>query len=43
VATNAVARHIYESLGFVQLGTIPGGFLLPDGSYADICPYYHEL
>lgn len=43
VATNAVARHIYESLGFVQLGTIPGGFLLPNGSYVDICPYYHEL
>ena len=43
VATNAVARHIYESLGFVQLGIIPGGFLLPDGSYVDICPYYHEL
>ena len=43
VATNTVARHIYESLGFVQLGTIPGGFLLPDGSYMDICPYYHEL
>lgn len=43
VATNANARHIYESLGFVQLGVIPGGFRLPDGSYADICPYYHEL
>jgi L-amino acid N-acyltransferase YncA len=43
VATNTVARHIYESLGFVQLGIIPGGFLLPDGSYVDICPYYHEL
>lgn len=43
VATNTVARHIYESLGFVQLGTIPSGFLLPDGSYVDICPYYHEL
>lgn len=43
VATNTVARHLYESLGFVQLGTIPGGFQLPDGSYVDICPYYHEL
>lgn len=43
VATNARARHIYESLGFVQLGTIPGGFRMPDGSYADICPYYHTL
>ena len=43
VATNAGARHLYERLGFVQLGTIPGGFRMPDGSYADICPYYHEL
>jgi len=43
VATNANARHLYESLGFVQLGTIPEGFRLPDGSYVDICPYYHEL
>ena len=43
VATNATARHLYEDLGFVQLGTIPGGFRMPDGSYADICHYYHEL
>lgn len=43
VATNTSARHLYEKLGFVQLGTIPGGFRMPDGSYADICPYYHEL
>ncbi|ACV22081.1 N-acyltransferase YncA [Slackia heliotrinireducens] len=43
VATNAGARHLYESLGFKQLGTIPGGFHMPDGSYEDICPYYHEL
>ena len=43
VATNAGARHLYEKLGFTQLGTIPGGFHMPDGTYADICPYYHEL
>lgn len=43
VATNVRARRLYEKLGFVQLGTIPGGFRMPDGSYADICPYYHEL
>ncbi len=26
VATNIHARHLYERLGFKQLGTIPGGF-----------------
>ncbi|MBR4068162.1 MAG: GNAT family N-acetyltransferase [Clostridia bacterium] len=43
VATNTAARKLYEKLGFVQLGTIPGGFRMPDGHYEDICPYYHEL
>ncbi len=43
VSTNAGARHLYEKLGFRQLGTIPGGFRLDDGSYADICPYFREL
>jgi L-amino acid N-acyltransferase YncA len=43
VASNAGARHLYESIGFQQLGTIRGGFRMPDGTYADICPYYIEL
>ncbi|MBO5081210.1 MAG: GNAT family N-acetyltransferase [Lachnospiraceae bacterium] len=43
VATNIHARHLYERLGFVQLGTIPGGFRMKDGRYEDICPYYREL
>lgn len=43
VATNIHARHLYERLGFHQLGTIPGGFRMKDGHYEDICPYYHEL
>ncbi len=43
VATNTHARHLYERLGFTQLGTIPGGFRMKDGHYEDICPYYHEL
>lgn len=43
VASNVSARHLYERLGFVQTGTIPGGFRMKDGSYEDICPYYCEL
>lgn len=43
VATNIHARHLYERLGFTQLGTIPNGFRMQDGHYEDICPYYHEL
>ena len=43
VATNIHARHLYERLGFKQLGTIPGGFRMKDGHYEDICPYYREV
>ena len=43
VESNLSARRLYERLGFVQLGTIPGGFRMKDGHYENICPYYHEL
>jgi acetyltransferases len=43
VESNIHARHLYERLGFVQLGTIPNGFRMKDGYYENICPYYHEL
>lgn len=43
VASNIHARHLYERLGFIQLGTIPHGFRMRDGHYEDICPYYHVL
>lgn len=43
VASNIHARHLYERLGFIQLGTIPKGFRMKDGHFEDICPYYHEL
>lgn len=43
VETNIHARHLYERLGFKQLGTIPGGFRMKDGSYENICPYFIEL
>ena len=43
VESNIHARHLYERLGFIQLGIIPGGFRMKDGHYENICPYYHEL
>lgn len=43
VATNTGARRLYEKLGFKSLGVIEGGFLMKDGSYEDICPYYKGL
>ena len=43
VESNVHARHLYERLGFGQLGTIPGGFRMKDGHYENICPYYREL
>lgn len=43
VESNIHARHLYERCGFVQLGTIPGGFRMKDGHYENICPYYHTL
>ena len=43
VASNIHARHLYERLGFTQLGTIKNGFRLKDGTYEDICPYCIEL
>ena len=42
VEGNVHARHLYERLGFTQLGTIPGGFRMKDGSFANICPYFRE-
>ncbi len=43
VESNTHARTLYESLGFLPLGVIPGGFRMKDGSYENICPYYHLL
>lgn len=43
VESNVHARHLYERLGFQQLGTIPKGFRMKDGTYENICPYYREL
>ena len=43
VESNIHARHLYERIGFKQLGTIPKGFRMKTGEYANICPYYYEL
>lgn len=43
VETNAHARHLYEKMGFRQLGVIPNGFRMKDGHYENIFPYYIEL
>lgn len=43
VESNIHARHLYERIGFHQLGIIPNGFRLKNGQYENICPYYIEL
>ena len=43
VESNIHARHLYERIGFTQLGVIPNGFRMKDGRYENICPYYIEL
>ena len=43
VESNVHARHLYERLGFKQLGSITGGFRMKDGHYENICPYFREL
>ena len=43
VRSNVSALRLYAKLGFTQLGVIPGGFLMKDGSYEDIIPHYHVL
>lgn len=43
VESNIYARRLYEKLGFISLGIIPGGFRMKDGHYENICPYYYVL
>ena len=42
VAGNAGAIHLYEDLGFVRVGTVPGGFVNFMGGYEDIHIYYRD-
>lgn len=43
VASNLPAIRLYEKLGFVRLGTVPGGFLNREAVYEDIILFYHVL
>ena len=43
VSTNEPALRLYKKLGFQQLGVIPGGFRMKDGTFEDIIPHYHLL
>ncbi len=43
VKSNEHALRLYNKLGFTQLGVIPQGFLMKDGSYEDIIPHYYIL
>ena len=43
VDSNVHARHLYERLGFVTLGSVPKGFRMKDGHFEDIRLYYYEL
>lgn len=40
---NLAANSLYSSLGFVLLGSVPGGFRRPDGSFQEINLYYRAL
>ncbi len=43
VRLNTPAIALYEKLGFVKLGTIPGGFYTKENTYEDIIPMYYLL
>jgi len=43
VKMNYAAIHLYEKLGFTKLGIIPGGFLMKNGTYEDMIPFYKVL
>ena len=43
VENNTHAHNLYKRLGFVQIGKVPNGFRMKDGTYQNICLYYYEL
>lgn len=43
VDANIHARHLYERVGFVEVGKIPHGFRMKDGHFEDIHVMYFDL
>ncbi|WP_377324318.1 GNAT family N-acetyltransferase [Pimelobacter simplex] len=43
VATNTAAVALWRSLGFEVIGTVPGAFRRPDGSFAGLHVMYLDL
>lgn len=43
VENNYAARHIYKKVGFKEVGVIPNGFMLKDGSYSNMYIMYLPL
>ena len=43
VSSNTGALKLYKRLGFTQLGIIPDGFRMKDGSFEDIIPHWIAL
>ena len=43
VENNIHARHLYERLGFVQIGIVPKGFRMKDGTYQTSVYIINEL
>lgn len=43
VKSNIGAIKLYEKLGFVNMGIVPKGYKLDNGSFEDIVLFYHTL
>ena len=43
ISTNAVALHLWQAMGFVQVGRLPGAFAHPQHGYVDALVLYQQL